>query len=121
MRSLRSRLMVFWAISLAACVAVAIMLVQLYQQSTAALIARAAAVLPHACELIRNRYQFYIANWKGPVPPLDDTGLRRDLTAAVALALAHQDGIEGGIWHSETSGNRPQARLRAGSQRSQSR
>jgi signal transduction histidine kinase len=101
-RSLRSRLMVLWAISLAACIAVAIMLVQLYQQSTAALIARAAAVLPHACELIRDRYQFYIADWKGPVPPLDEAGLRRDLTAAVALALAHQDGIEGGIWQSET-------------------
>jgi signal transduction histidine kinase len=99
--SLRSRLFLLWAISLAACIAVAIMLVQLYQQSTAALIARAAAELPHACELIRDRYQFYTADWKGPVPPLDDAGLRRDLTAAVALALAHQDGIEGGIWQSE--------------------
>jgi hypothetical protein len=99
--SLRSRLFVLWAISLAACIAVAVMLVQLYQQSTAALIARAAAALPHACELIRDRYQFYTADWKGPVPPLDDAGLRRDLTAAVALALAHQEGIEGGIWQSE--------------------
>lgn len=101
MHSLRSRLFVLWAISLAACIAVAIMLVQLYQQSTAALIGRAAAMLPHACELICDRYQFYIAGWKGPVPPLDDAGLRRYLTAAVTLALAHQEGIEGGIWQSE--------------------
>jgi hypothetical protein len=101
LHSLRSRLVVLWAISLVGCIAVAVMLVQLYQQSAAALIGRAAAALPHACDLVRDRYQFYTAGWKGPVPPLDDAGLRRNLTAAVTMALAHQDGIEGGIWPSK--------------------
>ncbi|HJU20545.1 MAG TPA: HAMP domain-containing sensor histidine kinase [Stellaceae bacterium] len=101
MHSLRSRLVVLWAISLVACLAVGALLVQLYRQSTEALLARAGAEMPRACDLIRDRYSFYTAGWQGPVPALTDPGLRRDLTAAVALALARQDGIEGGIWQAE--------------------
>jgi signal transduction histidine kinase len=101
MHSLRSRLIALWVISLVACVAVSLLLVQLYRQSTAAQVGRAEAVVAHACDLIRDRYQFYTAGWQGPVPALDDDILHRDLTAAVALALARQDGVEGGIWQSE--------------------
>jgi signal transduction histidine kinase len=59
------------------------------------------AVVARACDLIRDRYRFYAAGWHGPTPPLTDQGLRRDLTAAVTLALARQDGVEGGIWQAE--------------------
>ncbi|HEY2035475.1 MAG TPA: HAMP domain-containing sensor histidine kinase [Steroidobacteraceae bacterium] len=74
---------------------------QLYQQSTAAQVGRAQAVAARACDLIRDRYAFYAAGWHGPVPTLSDEGLRRDLTTAVTLALARQDGVEGGIWQVE--------------------
>jgi len=87
--------------SLIACLAVSVLLVQLHRQSTAAQVGRAEAVVAHACDLIRDRYQFYTTGWQGPAPPLGDDALHRDLTAAVALALARQDGVEGGIWQGE--------------------
>lgn len=87
--------------SLFACIAVSVLLIQLYRQSTAAQVGRAEAIVAHACDLIRDRYQFYTAGWHGPAPSLSDDALHRDLTAAVALALARQDGVEGGIWQAE--------------------
>jgi signal transduction histidine kinase len=88
-------------ISLIACIAVGAMLVQLYRQSNDAQVGRAEAVLAHACDLIRDRYRYYTTGWRGPTPPLVDEDLHRDLTAAVALALARQDGVEGGIWQAD--------------------
>jgi signal transduction histidine kinase len=79
-------------------VAVAILLIQLYRQSTEAQVGHAEAVVARACDLIRDRYGFYAAGWSGPGPVPPDERLRGDLTAAVSLALAHQDGVEGGIW-----------------------
>src|SRR5260370_853479 len=98
LHSLRSRLLLLWVLSLAACIAVSVLLIQLYQQSTAAQVGRAQAVAARACDLIRDRYAFYAAGWHGPVPALTDQDLRRDLTTAVTVALARQDGLEGGIW-----------------------
>ena len=77
------------------------MLIQLYRQSNEAQVGRAEAVLAHSCDLIRDRYRLYTTGWRGPAPPLSDENLRRDLTAAVALALARQNGVEGGIWHAD--------------------
>jgi signal transduction histidine kinase len=99
--SLRSRLALLWVLSLGACIAVGVLLVQFYQQSTAAQVGHAQAVTARACDLIRDRYAFYAAGWRGPAPPAGGEGLRRDLTAAVTLAIARQDGVEGGIWQVE--------------------
>jgi signal transduction histidine kinase len=98
LRSLRSRLVLLWLLSLAACVGVGVLLVQLYQQSTTAQVGRAQAIAARACDLIGDRYAFYATGWHGPSPSLNEEGLRRDLTAAVSVALARQDGVEGGIW-----------------------
>ncbi len=101
MRSLRARLLALWAFSLAACVAAGALLVQISGQSTAAQVQRGEAVAARGCDLIRERYAFYVTDWHGPVPSLDDAGLRADLGAAVFLALARQAGVEGGIWQAE--------------------
>jgi hypothetical protein len=61
LHSLRSRLLGLWVLSLAACVAVGVLLVQLYQQSTSAQVGRAQAVVARACDLIGDRYAFYAA------------------------------------------------------------
>jgi signal transduction histidine kinase len=99
--SLRNRLFGLWGLSLIACIAVGLLLLQLYQQSTEAQVGRAEAVVARACDLIRDRYGFYAAGWPGPrTGQIDDT-LRADLATAVGIALAHQDGVEGGIWQSE--------------------
>ena len=98
MRSLRSRLLLLWLLSLAACAAVGVLLVQISAQSTAAQVGRAEAVAARACGLIGERYDYYTTGWRGPAPPLDDAKLVQDLTAATILALSHQAGVEGGIW-----------------------
>ncbi len=102
MHSLRSRLLVLWLLSLLACAAVGVLLVQLYARSTSAQTGQAEAVVARACDLIRDRYAFYTTGWHGPVPPLSDQALRRDLNAVVTLALAREEGVEGGLWQAES-------------------
>ena len=101
MHSLGARLFGLWGLSLAACVAVGLLFLQLYEQSTEAQTGRAEAIIAHACDLIRDRYGFYAAGWSGPPPGRFDDTLRSDLATAVGVALAHQDGVEGGIWQAE--------------------
>ena len=102
MRSLRSRLAVLWVLALATCVAVGALLVQFYTQSASAQVQRAEAVLARSCDMIRDRYNFYVTGWSGP-PGEDITGsVREGLRAVVVVALAHQDDIEGGIWQAGT-------------------
>ncbi len=100
MRSLRSRLLVLWCFCAVGSVVGGVLLAQSAAQSTAAQVSRAEAVAARACDLIRDRYAFYISDWRGPAPPLDPR-LRADLMAAVSLALLRQDGVEGGIWQAE--------------------
>lgn len=102
MHSLRTRLVGVWGLSLGACIAVAFLLFQLYQQSTEAQVGRAEAVVARACDLIRDRYGFYTIGWSGPLQPgQTDERLRSDLATVVGFALAQQPGVEGGIWQSE--------------------
>jgi signal transduction histidine kinase len=101
LHSLRFRLAGLWLLSLVASIAVGVLLVQLYRQSTEAQVERAEAVVAQACDLIRDRYGFYTTGWSGPAPGALDKKLRTDLAGVVGLALARQDGIEGGIWQSE--------------------
>ncbi len=95
MRSLTSRLLVLWAMSLMACVAVGLLLLQLYAQSTQAQIQRAEAMVSGSCSMIRDRYQFYVSGWEGGSV---DQDTRAGLTAVVIFALRSQQGIEGGLW-----------------------
>ena len=103
MHSLRSRLFVLWALSLAASVVGGVLLVQLYQQSTTAQIQRAEAVVARACDMIRDRYAFYVKDWTGSATPDSDIRFRSNLITVVSMALAHQPGIEGGIWQKDGS------------------
>lgn len=97
MRSLKFRLLGIWLLSLLASLAVAGLLVQLDRQSTRALVQRAEAVVAQSCDMIDDRYRFFVAG-VSVVPPATDIAFRRGLTAAVALALDHQKGVEGGVW-----------------------
>jgi hypothetical protein len=90
-----------WCLSLLACIALAFLLLSLFHQSTEARIGRAEAVVARACDLIRDRYQFYVAGWDGPEDGQLDGQLRQDLATTVGLALAHLTGVEGGIWQAD--------------------
>lgn len=97
MRSLRTRLFMVWTLSLAASVAVGVLLVQLYQQSNAAFAARAEAELARGCDLILDRYSYYVSGWNGPVPPPGDLELQRDLGAVTTMALGSSSRLRAGI------------------------
>ena len=84
-----------------ACCAVGALLIQISAQSTEAQTERAQVVVDQTCDLIRSRFDYYATGWRGPVPPLDDADLRRDLTAAVSIALSRQQRVEGGIWQAD--------------------
>jgi hypothetical protein len=98
---LRLRLLGLWALSLVACVAVGLLLGQLYLQSTSARAGRAEAVIAHACDLIRDRYRADEAAWRGAAPALSDPNLHADLETAVNRALTGQNGVEGGVWQAD--------------------
>jgi signal transduction histidine kinase len=102
MHSLWARLFSLWLLSLAAGIAVALLLVQLYEQSADAQVGRAEAVIARACDLIGDRFDFFTSGWKGAAPDLNSPAIRLQLANVVGLALTHQEGVEGGIWHAAT-------------------
>src|SRR5271166_5162142 len=99
--SLRLRVLGLWALSLIACIAVGALLALLYRQSTPVRVERAEANIAHACDLIRDSYSTKVARWLGSAPALSDPKLHLDLATAVNLALAGQNGVEGGIWQTD--------------------
>ena len=101
MRSLRFRLLGLWVLSLTASLVVGILLFQLFETSSRAQVERAQAVVARSCDLIRDRFGFYAIGWAGPVPALSDGRLRSDLATVVEVALARQEGVEGGIWQAD--------------------
>ena len=99
--SLRLRLLGLWALSLVACVGVGLLLGQLYLQSTSAQVDRAETAIAHGCDLIRDLYNIDAARWSAKPPALTDSKLRSDLATVVSLALAKQNGVEGGVWQAD--------------------
>ncbi len=100
-RSLRSRLFVLWFLSLAASVAVGVLLVGLYRQSSSAQLATSETAVAEACDAIADRFSYYAAGWAGPVPGENDAGFRSDLAAVVNFALTDYPGLGGGIWRQD--------------------
>ncbi len=97
MKSLRARLFGVWVLSLAASLAVGLLLVQLYHQSSSALVDRAESELSQACEHVTDRYAYYVSGWTGAVPPAGDAALQRDLDTVAGVAMSQSPGVIGGI------------------------
>src|SRR5580704_6400745 len=100
-RSLRSRLFVLWFLSLAASLAVGVLLVGLYQQSSSAQLASTETAVAEACDAVADRFSYYAAGWAGPAPGDNDTAFRTDLAAVVNFALTDYAGVGGGIWRQD--------------------
>ncbi|WP_428391846.1 sensor histidine kinase [Lichenicoccus sp.] len=98
MRSLRSRLWVLWSLTAAASVAVGLLLVQLYQSSNTAQLQRGQAVVARACDIIADRYRFYVKGWDGAGADLAGGTFGRALMPVLAFGLIGQNGVVGGIW-----------------------
>ena len=104
MRSLRSRLLALWLLSLVASGAVGLMLVGLYRQSTGAQLDHAAEAVAASCGMIAERFAYFAAGWAGPVAVdgAEGVALRAELAAVVAFALAGRPGLSGGFWQPDT-------------------
>lgn len=102
MRSLRSRLVALWLLSIAASLAVAMVLLQVSGESRLAQAGRADLALARACDLIADRFAYFAAGWAGPEPgsSLTEPGLRSELTAVVTAAQGFLP-VETGMWQSE--------------------
>ena len=103
MRSLRSRLLAVWVVSLLVAGVVGVVLVGLYQQSAGAQEERARDAVADACTAIVDRFTYYAAGWAGPLPEAgsaEAAAFGRDLAAVLDAALGERPGIEGGIWRS---------------------
>ena len=98
MRSLRSRLWVLWLLTAGASVAVGLLLVQLTQSSNTAQLQRGQAVVARACDIIADRYRFYVKDWNGAGADLAGGTFGRALMPVLAIGLVGQSGVEGGIW-----------------------
>ena len=105
MRSLRSRLMVAWVLSLAAALVVGGVLVQLYRLSSDAQSGLSEAVLEQGCAEVAATYGFFVAGWAGPRRDGEMEGFRRDLEGVVGMALAGRRGLEAGIWQAGEEGD----------------
>ncbi len=97
MLSLRTRLWILWTLALAASLLVALLLAQLYRASSIAETGRAQAVVAQACDGIRDRYRFYVSGWNG-ADTAADARYGGTLVPVLVAALAHRDGVAGGIW-----------------------
>ncbi len=95
--------MVAWALSLAAALAMAAVLVQLYRLSSDDQSGLSAAVLEQGCAGITENYGYFVAGWAGPRHGGELDGFRRDLQGVVGLALSGRR-LEAGIWQGGEAG-----------------
>ncbi len=98
MHSLRAKLAVVWALSVMASIAIAMVMSQLYAQSSSSHLARAEDQVVHACNGIRDAWGYYDNGWNGPPPVVGDSGFRADLRAVLARGLDDDGSIVGGVW-----------------------
>ncbi len=75
--------------------ATAYLLVESFQQTSNARVARSEELVARACRDIADRYQFFVSGWGGA--PIDDR-LKQDLGTLVQGVLSNAIGVEGGIW-----------------------
>lgn len=102
MRSLRSRLLLLWAVSLLAALAVAGPLIMLYRAQGRAQAGRDELEVARACDAIAESYTYYVAGWSGPDAGAADPDFRAGLAAVRDAALRGSGEPRGGIWQRET-------------------
>jgi signal transduction histidine kinase len=98
MRSLRTRLLALWLMLAVSGSVTALLLVELYQQSTNALISRAEDTVARSCRDLGDRYAFFVTGWRGLRQGELDDALRHELVSVVEAALSRAPGVEGGLW-----------------------
>jgi signal transduction histidine kinase len=93
MRSLRSRLLALWVMLVLSGTATAYLLVESFQQSAQARVARSEERAARACRDIVDRFRLVVSSGS-----LVGDISRSEFASAVQAALAPANGVEGGIW-----------------------
>jgi signal transduction histidine kinase len=101
MRSLRTRLLALWVMLAVSGAVTALLLVELYQQSTKALVGRAEDAVARSCRDLGDRYAFFVTGWRGAHQGEVDDALKRELDSVVSAALSRAPGVEGGFWQAD--------------------
>ena len=78
--------------------ATAYLLVESFQQTANARVARSEELVARACRDIADRYQFFVSGSGGG--PIDDR-LKQDLGTLVQATLSSAVGVEGGVWQAD--------------------
>ena len=98
MRSLRSRLLALWIMLVVSGVATGYLLFESFRLTANVRLARSEELVARACRDLADRYQFFVAGWRGG--PVDDQ-LKQQLIAVTQSALAGATGVEGGVWQAD--------------------
>ncbi len=97
--SLRLALAGLWALILVLCLALGILMHELFQQGVGAQLARGADRRETAAAEVARRYDRYRATFEKEPLPVGDPQVREDLQALLGVALAGYPKVEGGFWH----------------------
>ena len=100
-RSIIGWFVICWSAFLLASVVVGMLLVSLYEQSTAEQLRRASAAVAHGCDAIAARYQFFVTGVAHAPVDLRDADFAGRLTGVVQIALRDLYGVEGGVWQKD--------------------
>ena len=98
MRSLRFRLLALWIMLVISGVATGYLLLESYQQTANARLARSEELVARACRDLADRYQFFVTGWSGGSI---DEQLKQQLASVAQTALAGAAGVEGGVWQAD--------------------
>ena len=99
--SLRGALGGLWAVILALCLSLALLMHELFEQGVGAQLSQANQRLERASEGAARRFERYRATFKPGEFSLENASTRTDLTLLMDAALGVYPGVEGGIWQGE--------------------
>jgi hypothetical protein len=96
--SLRAALAGLWALILALCVALAFLMVSIFEQGTGVQLREKKGRLEEAVGEATRRYERYRQTFGEKPIPLDDPQIRVDLESILTVSFSVHPGVEGGFW-----------------------
>lgn len=99
--SLRVALASLWALILTLCLALAFLMLSLFEQGAGAQLRGGSERLAQAVGDAARRYDRYRQTFPGRPPPLDEAQTRSDLEAMLSMAFSVHPGVEGGFWRGQ--------------------
>ena len=96
--SLRGALVSLWALILALCLALAFLMLSLFEQGPGMQLREKKDRLDQALGDATRRFDRYRQTFEGRPLPLDDAQTRSDLESILSVALSIHPGVEGGFW-----------------------